>query len=54
MRDSAQPVLGTFTLRTVTNGTAEVLGENRSVPVMGGLLKDPFDGYGVHLYKIPN
>jgi hypothetical protein len=54
MRDSAQPVMGTFTLRTVTNGMAEVLGENRSVPVNGGKLQDSFDGYGVHLYKIPN
>ncbi|MBI3923592.1 MAG: hypothetical protein HY318_19390 [Armatimonadetes bacterium] len=32
--------------------TAEVLGENRTVPVKNGLFTDAFEGNGVHLYKI--
>lgn len=34
------------------SATAEVLGENRSVPVVNGLLRDDFAGYAVHLYRI--
>jgi hypothetical protein len=32
---------------------AEVLGEARNVNIRKGVLEDKFDGYGVHLYKIP-
>jgi hypothetical protein len=32
--------------------TAEVLGENRSVPVKNGVIEDAFAGYAVHLYRI--
>jgi hypothetical protein len=44
----------TFTLRggLPTNGNAEVLGENRSVPITNGVFRDNFSSYGVHLYKI--
>jgi hypothetical protein len=31
---------------------AEVLGEDRTVPVRDGAFSDAFDGNGVHLYKI--
>jgi hypothetical protein len=43
----------TFTLRDFpTQASAEVLGENRSLPVDGGVFQDDFSSYGVHLYKI--
>jgi hypothetical protein len=32
--------------------SAEVLDENRAVPVAGGTFSDRFAGYGVHLYRI--
>jgi hypothetical protein len=47
--DSTQ---ASFTLRTIASGSAEVLGESRSVPVAGGTFADSFDPYAVHLYKI--
>lgn len=41
---------GTF---TVTSGTmVEVLGENRTIPIINGQFSDNFSAYGVHLYKI--
>ena len=44
--------VATFTLPGVGTATAEVLGENRSVPVRNGVIEDAFAGYAVHLYKI--
>jgi hypothetical protein len=35
-----------------TSGNAEVIGENRSVTLSQGQLRDSFEGYGVHLYRI--
>jgi hypothetical protein len=32
---------------------ARVIGESRSLPVADGSFEDHFDGYGVHLYRIP-
>jgi hypothetical protein len=44
---------GTFTLsRIPATATAEVIGENRSIAVSNGVLRDTFQSYGVHLYKI--
>jgi hypothetical protein len=34
------------------DGPAEVLGENRTVPVKGGMFRDAFKPWDVHLYKI--
>src|SRR5262249_22928017 len=43
----------TFTLRDFpTRASAEVLGEGRSLVVNGGVLRDTFVNYGVHLYRI--
>jgi hypothetical protein len=36
----------------ITVGNAEVIGENRSVTLTEGKLRDSFEGYGVHLYRI--
>ncbi|HJZ86561.1 MAG TPA: hypothetical protein VKN99_15375 [Polyangia bacterium] len=45
----------TFTLRGLApSASAEVLGENRSIPVANGVFSDDFQSYAVHLYKIPN
>lgn len=36
------------------SGFAEVVGENRSVPVAGGKLTDSFKAYGHHVYRFPS
>ena len=42
-----------FTIAGLTGkDTAEVLDENRVVPVVNGTFSDRFAGYGVHLYRI--
>jgi hypothetical protein len=43
-----------FTLRggLPASGSAEVLGEGRTVPITNGVFRDNFSAYGVHLYKI--
>lgn len=41
-----------FTLRGIDNATVEVLGESRTLTVAGGTLRDDFQAYAVHLYKI--
>jgi hypothetical protein len=41
-----------FTLTGVINGTAEVIGEGRTVEVKDGKFGDQFGGYGVHLYRV--
>jgi hypothetical protein len=48
-----EPTTARFTLKNVQDATAEVLEENRTVAIKGGVLEDSFPGYGVHLYKIP-
>jgi hypothetical protein len=50
MRDSA--VTATFTLKGKSGGRAEVLGEQRTLPVKKGAFKDAFKPYEVHLYKV--
>jgi hypothetical protein len=43
----------TFTLRGVAGGTATVLGESRTIPVVGGVFSDAFAAdYTVHLYRV--
>src|SRR5262245_34150548 len=49
MRDQAAKA--TITVKG-GRGTAEVLGENRSVPVKDGKIEDEFKPYDVHLYRI--
>ena len=49
MRDQASKA--TFTVKGA-RGTAEVLGENRSLPVKDGKIEDEFKPYEVHLYRI--
>lgn len=41
-----------FTLNGVTNGSVEVLGENRQLSISNGSFQDSFAGYGVHLYRV--
>jgi hypothetical protein len=36
----------------LTNGSAKVLHENRTVRISGGALRDRFDPYGVHVYEL--
>ena len=52
MRDAK--TTGTFTITgKLTGGKIEVVGENRSIEFAGGTYSDNFEGYGVHLYKLP-
>ena len=48
-----KPEKPTITIKGVGDGTAEVLFENRTVPVKGGVLADDFAPYAVHRYKLP-
>lgn len=50
MRDA--PARAAFTLSSVKTATADVIGENRAIPVRGGRFDDAFAPYGVHLYRI--
>jgi hypothetical protein len=38
---------------TGSTGTVSVLGENREIGIRDGAFQDHFEGYGVHLYRIP-
>jgi hypothetical protein len=42
----------TITVKDAPDGLAEVLFENRTVPVKGGVIADDFAPYAVHRYKI--
>jgi hypothetical protein len=51
MRDA--PVRGTFELQGIApTATAQVLGEDREIPVRNRTFTDTFQGYGAHLYRI--
>jgi hypothetical protein len=50
MRDN--PGTATFTLPDIHAGTVEVLDESRKLLLSGGVFKDDFAGYGVHLYQV--
>jgi hypothetical protein len=44
-----------FSLRDFQgNSTIEVIGENRSIPVVDGIFEDVFSNYAVHIYKVSN
>jgi hypothetical protein len=46
---------GAFTLVGKTNGTAAVIGENRTIPISNGQFSDSFvDGNAIHIYRIDN
>ena len=46
-------VEGKFSVPCVGDGTAAVVGENRSAPVRGGSFSDHFaDGNAIHIYRI--
>jgi hypothetical protein len=46
---------GRFSVTGLSCSTsADVLDEGRSITVAGGAFSDRFEGYGVHLYKIPS
>ena len=47
-----KPEKPTITVRGTGDATAEVLFENRTVPVKGGQLTDEFAPYAVHRYKV--
>lgn len=48
-----KPNPATFAINGIGSVTAEVIGEGRSVTITNGSFTDDFDGYGVHIYKIP-
>ncbi len=50
---SPQPADAIFTVEAATSKKATVLGESREVEVQDGKFTDHFDGYGVHLYRLP-
>ena len=42
-----------FNLAGITSGTAEVIGENRTIPIVNGQFVDTFaDGNAIHIYHI--
>jgi hypothetical protein len=42
-----------FNLRGVDGSRATVLDEGRSIPIAQSAFQDSFEGYGVHIYRIP-
>jgi hypothetical protein len=42
-----------FTLPSQSAGRVEVVGEQRTLDVSNGAFEDAFDGYAVHLYRVP-
>jgi hypothetical protein len=45
----------TFSLVDVGSGTATVIGENRTIPILNGRFSDSFaDGNAIHIYRIDN
>ncbi len=49
----AKAATATFTVRQGGNQLATVIDENRTLPLTNGIFQDHFDGYAVHLYRIP-
>jgi hypothetical protein len=50
MRDGS--TTGTFTVPS--GSSVQVIGENRTIPIVDGQFSDSFGSYGVHLYKVVN
>ncbi len=46
-----QGTKASFTVKSA-KGTAEVIGENRTIPLKNGKFEDDFKPYEVHLYRI--
>ena len=46
------PGTASFTLPDIHTGIVEVLDENRELSLSGGVFKDDFAGYDVHLYQV--
>jgi hypothetical protein len=42
-----------FSLKGIEDGKVTVIGENRELTISNGRFEDQFDGYEVHLYKMP-
>jgi hypothetical protein len=51
--ESDPPITATLSVSELGSSSAEVLGENRSVPVVNGALSDTFMPLAVHIYRIP-
>ncbi len=49
---SPQPAEATFNLKNTTIEKADILEEDRTVPVKDGRFADRFEGYAVHLYRL--
>jgi hypothetical protein len=50
---AGSPVEGRFSLPCVGGAKAEVVGENRGIPIRGGTFRDHFaDGNAIHIYRI--
>ena len=51
-----EPVQATFSITGLDDpgATAEVLNEGRTIALNGGLFTDAFNGYGIHIYRIPH
>jgi hypothetical protein len=47
-----ESAMGTFTVRGLTTGNATVLGESRTLSIVGGQFTDAFAAYDVHLYQL--
>ncbi len=47
-----KPGSAAFAVQGAGDGRAEVVGEDRQVPISNGVLRDDFKGYEVHIYRI--
>lgn len=52
--DNASPISTQLTVSSLTNATATVYGEGRTVPMVNGVITDNFDPWATHVYQIPN
>ena len=48
------PSIVRIKVRDGLKASASLIGEGRSLPIAEGSFEDEFEGYGVHLYRIPN
>lgn len=50
---NSKPTKAKFKIeKSATNAALEVIGENRTIQIKGGVFEDDFQGYAVHLYKL--
>jgi hypothetical protein len=51
--NGAEPGVASFSISGIASGRAEVLGENRTLPLAAGAFRDSFDSpYQIHIYRI--